>query len=248
MVSEVTCTRFTGPKRRLPKSATRHDPRARLTAESRSSPVPGSVLLRSLCVCRVFVPPHPKVARYEMPESRLATSSGAAASHEDLAISACRVAPERRTCLLQATLLETYPSTLVRHRRAATEAWSGSAAGSPTKALVPPPPREGRQLPENQGCFPPYACRRDCSRLAPRSRGRARFYVAPREGCIARASQHLFCTPDVRPALTSQAHAGWLSRRVTVGFDSHRSRLTPGFPRVRADCSARTTFTTVQPA
>lgn len=31
---------------------------------------------------------------------------GAAASREDLAISACRIAPERRTCLVQATLLE----------------------------------------------------------------------------------------------------------------------------------------------
>lgn len=103
MVSEVTCTRFTGPKRRLPKSATRHDPRARLTAEIRSSPVPGSVLLRSLCVCRAFR----HLAVPETPEGRLATSLGAAASHEDLAISACRIAPERRTCVVQATLLET---------------------------------------------------------------------------------------------------------------------------------------------
>jgi len=66
MVSEVTCTRFIGPKRRLPKSATRHDPRARLTADTRSSPVPGSVLLRSLCVCRVFR----HLAVPETPESR----------------------------------------------------------------------------------------------------------------------------------------------------------------------------------
>jgi hypothetical protein len=185
MVSEVTCTRFIGPKRRLPKSATRHDPRARLTAEIRSSPVPGSVLLRSLCVCRAFR----HLAVPETPESRGppfgGTPPGAAASHEDLAISACRIAPEQRTCIMQATLLETYPSTLVRHRRAAAEAWSGSAAGSPTKALIPPPSREGRQLPKDQGCFPPYACRRDCSRLAPRFRGRARRHVAPGKGCIA---------------------------------------------------------------
>lgn len=191
MVSEVTCTRFTGPKRRLPKSATRHDPRARLTAETRSSPVPGSVLLRSLCVCRVF----PHLAMEETPESHLATSLGAAASHEDLAISACRVAPERRTCIVQATLLETYPSTLVRHRRAATEAWSGSAAGSPTKALIPPPSREGRQLPKDQGCFPPYACRRDCSRLAPRFRGRARFHVAPGKDALLEQTSTFFAHP-----------------------------------------------------
>lgn len=185
MVSEVTCTRFTGPKRRLPKSATRHDPRARLTAEIRSSPVPGSVLLRSLCVCHVVV----RLAAHQPSENRASFQRSAPR----------RSSESRRPCDLRVPdsprakdLLgagdpprDLYPSTLVRHRRAATEAWSGSAAGSPTKALIPPPPREGRQLPEDQGCFPPYACRRDCSRPAPRFRGRARHHVAPGKGCIA---------------------------------------------------------------
>jgi len=167
MVREVTRKRFTGPKRRSPTSATRHDPRARLPAD-RSSHVWGSVLLRSLCVCRVVTP----LPGCEPPDGRF---SGRPPAQQRVAKALRPPRAERprsgRTRMTRAPLLEALPSTLVRRRHAATEAWSASAAGSSTEASVPAAPREGRVFPGDQGCFPPYACRRDCSRPAPGSPG-----------------------------------------------------------------------------
>lgn len=69
--------------------------------------------------------------------------------------------------MTRAPLLETLSNTLIRHRHAATEAWSASAAGVPTEASVPTASREGRSFSGDRGCFPPYACRRDRSQDSP---------------------------------------------------------------------------------
>lgn len=139
--------------RRLPNSATRHDPRARLPAD-RSSPVWGSGLLRSLCVCRVVTPlPEDKPSQGRF----LGRPQAQQRVTRTLRFPCAGEASERRTRITRAPLLEALPSTLVRHRHAATEAWSASAAGSSIEAFVPTTPREGSRFPEDRGCFPPYA-------------------------------------------------------------------------------------------
>jgi len=131
--------------------------------------------------------------------------------------------------MTRAPLLETLSSTLIRHRHAATEAWSASAAGASTKAFVPAVPREGRRFPGGLGCFPSYACVTGSLPVSPPfTGGGPAVTLHSVRSALLRANQRLYCAPSVRPALTSQAYAERLGQRATAGFCSRLPGL-PGF-------------------